>query len=230
MEATQQLRWLYGAVVGLSLYSVFATSALITRATVRSGSAAAGANVERLPHDPSAFVSGHPRQGSVERKALTVVLWTDYQCPFCRRLESAIDSLPTATLARTEFLVRQLPLRQIHPHARRMAVLSTCAARHASFPQVHRTLFRLQSSLPEMSDADILNAAEVDTHADAILGCVQRRETENELSIDSSAAAALKLTGTPTLLVGRLLIRGTLTARALDSVLAIAAPPSLGRQ
>lgn len=87
-----------------------------------------------------------PMQGS-NNASVTLIEFSDYQCPFCSRhftqTESQIqkDYIDTG---KVKFYYRDYPLSQIHPGAEKAAEAARCAGDQNKYWQYHDTLFQNQ--------------------------------------------------------------------------------------
>ena len=94
-------------------------------------------------------IAGAPIKGDKNAK-VTVVEFTDYQCPFCSRhfkqtwprLEQ--DFVKTG---KAKFVLRDLPIEAIHPLAFKAAEAAYCAGGQGKFWEMHDHLFTNQSAL-----------------------------------------------------------------------------------
>lgn len=118
----------------------------------------------------------------------TVVVFTDYECPFCRSSE---PSLRTAVANGIQFAVIQLPLTQIHSHAEAAAKAALCTpASH--FPVLHAELMKTTDWMDEGMDWRTL----VEAHG-GVGSCVASDDTQQLLDTHLSFAARLRIASTP---------------------------------
>jgi protein-disulfide isomerase len=93
-------------------------------------------------------VEGAPFKGDEDAK-LTLVEFTDYQCPFCsrhfRQTWPRIEQVYVKT-GKVK-LVRDLSIESIHPHALKAAEAAHCAAEQGEFWEMHDRLFSNQRVL-----------------------------------------------------------------------------------
>lgn len=86
-----------------------------------------------LTKDPYADVtakmdlSGRPVRGNKDAK-VTVVVYDDYQCPFCTRMHQTINSSLKKYGDRVKVIYKDYPLFEIHPWAGRAAINAQCLA------------------------------------------------------------------------------------------------------
>src|SRR5690348_5792826 len=80
-----------------------------------------------------------------------IVEFADFQCPFCGRQASAIDSVLALHRGDVALRFRQFPLDAIHPHAHAAALAGICADQLGWFPAFYRTVFANQDSLSTRS-------------------------------------------------------------------------------
>lgn len=162
--------------------------------------------------------------------AVTIVEYSDYQCPFCSRwvletypalLEQYIDT----GKVRLEF--RDFPLDNIHPNATPAAVAARCAGEQGDYWGMHDRLFGNQdqwSGLADPSETFQGYAAEMGLDTEAFLACLASGQFDEAIAQDLQAGQAAGITGTPSFLINGNLVVGAqpLAAfqQALDTLLA----------
>ncbi|NOY90350.1 MAG: thioredoxin domain-containing protein [Deltaproteobacteria bacterium] len=102
------------------------------------------ADVERV----AVPIDGAPGRGA-ELPAVTIVVFSDFQCPFCSRLEPTLARLRAAYPDDLRVVFRHLPLRS-HEHAQEAAELTEVAfdlGGNDAFWRVHDLLFQNQRQL-----------------------------------------------------------------------------------
>ena len=82
--------------------------------------------------------------------AATVVFFTDFQCPYCRKTHAALTPLVEARRAKVRVVLRHVPLRQ-HPDARSAARAAICVERIAN--AVSEDFDRALFEAPDLSEA-----------------------------------------------------------------------------
>ncbi len=81
---------------------------------------------------------------------ITIVEFSDYQCPFCVRWHDQVyEQLMAAYPGKIRFVYRHLPLTSIHPEALPAAEAAMCAGEQNAYWQYHERLFANQQSLGE---------------------------------------------------------------------------------
>ena len=99
--------------------------------------------------DTPVNVGGAPFKGDANAK-VTVVEFTDYQCPFCsRHMRQTWPQLDRdfVQTGKAKFVLRDLPIEAIHPQAFKAAEAAFCAERQGKFWEMHDVLFANQSAL-----------------------------------------------------------------------------------
>lgn len=142
-----------------------------------------------------------------ERGGAVIVLFTDYQCPFCRTLEAQLDTLRSRIPEKFGTVVRHYPLERIHPQARELANAVECAGGGTTRRRVHRFLFSLQDSIiaPDwLTVARELGLPDPSSFSQ----CVRNRDQNEKINEDLKAAKELGLRGTPALIIDGKLFRG----------------------
>jgi protein-disulfide isomerase len=109
-----------------------------------------GASVQTFitPPAPPVFqiaTDDQPFKGKADA-AVTVVEFTDYQCPSCAAAQPVLEKLITEYGDRVRFVVRDFPL-QMHPEARKAAEAAEAAREQGKYWDFTAILFRNQSAL-----------------------------------------------------------------------------------
>lgn len=76
---------------------------------------------------------------------VTIIEFSDFQCPYCKQMNTDLKHLSTEMPVR--WVLRQNPLESIHPLALKAAVASECAAVQGKFWEYSDALFDNQSAL-----------------------------------------------------------------------------------
>jgi protein-disulfide isomerase len=75
-----------------------------------------------------------------------IIEFSDFQCPYCQRVNPAVEQVLSTYGDRIRFVYRHFPLSN-HPNARPAAEASQCAAEQGKFWPYHDKLFAAQSRL-----------------------------------------------------------------------------------
>lgn len=90
---------------------------------------------------------------------LTLIEFSDFECPFCARYANETHAQLDREYVQTgkvRYVFRHFPLEQIHSHALKAGVAGECARQQGKFWNLHARLFANQSAL---GDADLLKSA-----------------------------------------------------------------------
>lgn len=134
---------------------------------------------------------------------VTVVEFTDYQCPFCKRfIQSTFPQLKRDFIdtGKVRWIVRDLPL-GFHPNANKAAQAAHCAGDQGKFWEMRDTLFRNNTKLGiEQLSA---YAREIGLDGDAFDACLASDRHQGQIAQDSQEANRIRITGTPSFVIGR---------------------------
>jgi protein-disulfide isomerase len=138
-------------------------------------------------------LGGAPTRGPADAP-ITVVVFSDFECPFCKKVEGTIAELEKAYPGKIRIAWKNYPL-PFHANARPAALLALAAHRRGKFWAMHDALLANQAGL---------GAADLERHAEALgLGADLRAalgsaELAAAIDADVKQAEALGVTGTPT--------------------------------
>lgn len=147
-------------------------------------------------------VEGEPFKGDKNAK-LTLVEFSEYQCPFCGRYLR--DTYPTidkeyVQTGKLKYVFRDLPLESIHKNAFKAAEAAHCAGEQNKFWEMHDRLFSNQNALePAMLSA---HAQAINLDGPKFQKCSEGGKYAAEIRKDINDANKIGITGTPTFVIG----------------------------
>jgi len=141
---------------------------------------------------------------------VTVIEFSDFQCPFCSRFytqtlplleENYIDT------GKIKFVYRDFPLDSIHPNARPAHIAAECADEQGKFWEYHDILFDKQVEWQRLSSSDLqstltLYATDLELQSASFETCLKSQKIADEVNKDSLDAARYGATGTPAFFIG----------------------------
>ena len=135
---------------------------------------------------------------------LTIVEFTDYQCPFCQRFHLATFPLlkrDYIDTGKVRFVSRDLPLTQLHPHALIAAQATHCAGDQGKFWPLRDQLQRSGDALELSNLLDY--AGSIDLDVPSFKTCVEKEKYRTAVEDDAILATSLGVNATPSFLIGK---------------------------
>lgn len=134
-----------------------------------------------------------PVRGNVEAP-VTIVEFSDFQCPFCARARPTVNQVRETYKDRVRVLFRNFPL-QMHAQAPKAAEAAACAGEQGKFWEMHDRLFASQGKLqvPDLKQ----HAADLGLKADAFNACLDSGRHANDWQQGITDGARYGVTGTP---------------------------------
>ena len=151
---------------------------------------------------------------------VTLIEFTDYQCPFCRRFhertwpELKRKYVDTGLM---RYVVRDLPL-PFHNEAEPAAIAARCAGEQGKFWTVFETLFT--SKEPLSADAARRAALDAGAVAPNLDRCIANPAIRKAIDADAAEAERIGVTGTPGFVIAQRL------GGKLEGVLVLGAQPT----
>ncbi|HUA26531.1 MAG TPA: thioredoxin domain-containing protein [Steroidobacteraceae bacterium] len=148
---------------------------------------------------------------------VTVVEFGDYQCPFCHRLEPALESVIKQYSHQVRFVFRNFPLTEIHPEAMHAAEAAMCADQQGKFWPMHDAIYADSTPLSDASLRALAKQAGLDSQK--FEKCVRSEVPVKTIDADEQAGENLGVEGTPTLFIDGRYITGDVPREQLVSVI-----------
>ena len=141
----------------------------------------------------------------------TIVEFVDYECPFCRRQQEALAPVLASYGDRVHLIRKNVPL-SFHEHARDAARAACCAEEQRRGEEMANRLFRSEDLTPEGCERI---AQELHLDLAAYRSCLASRRPDVVLERDHDDARAARVSGLPTLWIGREKFEGFTSPEAL---------------
>ena len=154
---------------------------------------------------------GNPSVGPADAR-VTVVIFSDFQCPHCRELASILATV-IPEYPQVRFVFKDFPLTQIHPWAESAAIGARCAYMQSqkAYAPVDTQIFAEQDllSAENIWEKLIYYATQAGLDRDAFKTCMSSPEAKAAVDASHQEGEALSITSTPTVFVnGHPLIGG----------------------
>jgi protein-disulfide isomerase len=155
----------------------------------------------KLPDDTGTVyaidTSHNPVRGPKDAP-VTVVEFSDFQCPFCAGLQSTLDQVRKAFPKDVRLIYKQYPL-NIHPYARQAALASLAAYAQGKFWEMHDKMFQ---NFKDINDENLRKwAREVGLNVGEFQNAIESGKHDAMVQKDMTDGANAKVLGTPTVFV-----------------------------
>ncbi len=161
-------------------------------------------------------VAGHPIRGA-ERAPVTIVEFSDFQCPFCRSFNTTLNRLRKEYPTDVRIVFRQFPLSEIHPMAEKAAEASLCAQDQGKFWEMHDLMFTDQTAL-KVDDLKA-KAASLGLDATAFGSCLDSGKYEQAIRQEIRDGMTLGTSGTPAYFINGRFFSGALPYDEIAAVI-----------
>lgn len=141
-----------------------------------------------------------------ENAPITIIVFSDFQCPYCASANQLIKELMQEYPDQIRFVHRDFPLEGIHPDAFNAALAARCVGEQGKYWEMNDTIFSNQEDLSidginklvEMLDLD---QVQFDT-------CFESKRFEEKIYSDKQAGEEYGVSATPTLFVNGYQVNG----------------------
>ena len=169
---------------------------------------------------------GEPSLGP-DNAPVTIVEFSDYQCPYCRQVQPTLKRLMTEYEGKVKLVFRDFPLRNIHPQAQKAAEAAQCAADQKKFWPYHDKLFAVTS----MQIDDLKKyAQELELNMEQFTSCLDANKYAGEVADDMQAGQQAGVSATPTFFVNGFPLSGAASYESFKELVDVALEQAPGVQ
>ncbi len=169
------------------------------------------------PVDPTVFkvpIDGSPVKGNADA-LVTLVEFSDYQCPFCARADATVVQLQKDYGSKLRVVMKQNPL-SFHPRAKPAALAAMAAGEQGKYWEYHGKLF---ANAKALEDADLEKyAQELGLDMNRWKAALTKPEFSATIDRDQSLAGKLGANGTPAFFINGRFLSG---AQPIDNFKAL---------
>ncbi len=161
-------------------------------------------------------VDGAPFKGSA-KAPVTIVEFSDFHCPFCRRVIPTLAQLESQYGEKIRLVFRDFPIENLHPGASKAHEAARCANEQGKFWAYHDKLF----DAPPKSSPEIFKelANEVGLNANDFETCVNSGKYQAAIKEDIAEGNRVGVSGTPAFFINGRQISGAQPLEAFTRVI-----------
>ncbi len=147
-------------------------------------------------------VSGKPSLGR-EDAPVTMVEFSDYQCPFCKRHFLTVFPIikkEYIDTGKVRYIFRDFPIASLHPQAKKGHEAAYCAGEQNEYWEMHDTLFENSKdfSVPTLKRY----AERIGLDGDRFNNCLQSRKYASRIEKEIAEGVKAGVRGTPSFFIG----------------------------
>lgn len=157
--------------------------------------------------DQAVLISDNPHIEGSDNAPVTIVEFSDFQCPACKAAYLVIKQLVHNDSDKIRLIYRHYPLTQIHSNAQLAAQAAEVAAEDGHFWEYHDLLFENQATWSQIKQKSALleqlasYAEQLGIDKGSFLERINSDHIKSLVSEDVVAGNKLNIKGTPTLYV-----------------------------
>ena len=147
---------------------------------------------------------------------VTIVEFSDFECPYCGRAESVVSQVLSAYGDKVRLVYRDYPL-PFHPNAPKAAEAAHCAGDQGKYWDMHGRLFANQQKLSETDLKDHAKGLGLD--AVKFEKCLASGEKAALVEANKKAGSEVGVTGTPAFFINGVMLSGAQPFSEFKSVI-----------
>ncbi len=163
----------------------------------------------------SQVTADHPQRGG-DNAPVTIVEYSDFQCPYCRQTESSLRQVLKKYGDQVRLVYMDFPL-SFHQHAMEAAMAARCANEQGQFWAYHDALIGNPSGLstPELKTT----AAQLGLDRVSFDACLDEHKYQSAIIADRTQGESVGASGTPYFTIGGRSMSGAQPLSAFESVI-----------
>lgn len=157
--------------------------------------------------------------------AVTIVEYSDFQCPFCARAEEIVQKeVLTKYGDKVRFVYKQFPLTSIHPWAEPASMIGLCILKQSgneAYWKYHAAVFQKQKDIPNEAPATQLLGLAKEAGADEakVKACFEAEETKATVVATLEEAEKIGVDSTPTFFINGRKLSGAQPLEAFQAII-----------
>jgi protein-disulfide isomerase len=140
------------------------------------------------------------------RAPVTIVEFSDFQCPYCKQTEATLKDLLAKYNGQVKLAFRDFPLRPIHSRAETAAEAGRCAQEQGKFWEYHDALFEDQSKLDDAGLA--ATAQKLGLDGKSFQSCLASGKYKAQIEQDEQDGKKAGVNGTPGFFIDGVFLNG----------------------
>jgi protein-disulfide isomerase len=137
---------------------------------------------------------------------VTLVEFSDFQCPFCRAAAPALRQVENKFGDKVQIVYRQFPIPSLHPNAFKAAEASLCANEQGKFWELHDAMFEDQNKLA-VSDLK-QTARKLGMDGKKFDACLDSGRYVEQVQNDQRDGQRVGVKGTPAMFINGVIVDG----------------------
>lgn len=167
-------------------------------------------NADEIYNDGVSYVGGNP-DGDI-----TIVEFSDYRCPYCKRAHPEVAKL-VASDGNIRLIYKEFPI--LGPDSlttANFAMATLMVSGPEAYERISTALMELRGTPSNKALIKIANEHDLDT--DAVMAKMESREVTQAIQANRALGQRLKISGTPTFIMGNQLVRGYLPLKNMRAI------------
>src|SRR6266568_2232022 len=154
------------------------------------------ADVSILLQPPSVQMGYDPARVRGDAKApITIVEFSDFQCPFCKKVQGALNDVMARYPGRVKLAYRDFPMRTLHTNAQIAAEAGRCAGEQGKFWEFHDAMYADQSKLDQPGLLETAHSLGMD--GESFRSCLTGDKFKAQIEQDVQDGTRAGVSGTP---------------------------------
>jgi len=167
------------------------------------------------PRMEPVIMAHNPTRGPADAP-VTLVEYTDFQCPYCGRAQETLETLRARYGDKLRMVFKNMPL-QMHPNSHFAAEAALCAKDQGKFWEMHDWLFSHHNELEK--EKVYAQAKEMGLDVEAMKTCVDKGTHNSDIDKDVEEAQSFGITGTPGFVINGRLITGAQPVENFEEII-----------
>jgi protein-disulfide isomerase len=151
------------------------------------------------------------------RAPIELVEFSDFHCPFCRRVEPTVEQVLKKYDGKIRFVYKDFPLDSLHPQARAAAEAARCAGEQGKYWEFHGKVY--EGPADASASTMLVYANDIGLDVGKFEACRSTRKYQTQVQADVAEGTKLGVNGTPGFFINGRFLSGAQPLEAFSKII-----------
>ncbi|KKQ55101.1 MAG: hypothetical protein US74_C0041G0010 [Parcubacteria group bacterium GW2011_GWA2_38_13] len=229
-KMSPKMTFILGLVGGIAIISTIGFFSLLPKIYGEKDEKVLGSNTNANPSPSATAQEPVPQLASIpeisasdyirgdKNAKITMVEYSDFECPFCLRHNPTIDKILSEYKGKVRLIYRHFPL-SFHPQAQKAAEAFECAGEQGKAYEMHDKIYQANAAANMSIETWKKTAKDLGLNTSKFNDCLDTGKYASKISQQQNDGAAAGVEGTPATFINGKLVSGAVPYEQFKSII-----------